>query len=360
MFYVEEMKILESLKENQLNTVIRKYYPNADTKELADRLNISIHTLRRKVSKLGIKKSPEYKEKLHKELIKAKKIKYEENIKTYSLNQEERNIIVGSILGDGNLALYGRSIHAHYREHGCDKQIPYRKWKASKLSKLDFKFSQKDNLYSPSNPIYTDLYNKFYRSNDKVKIITEKSIKLLDHPIGLACLYMDDGSLVLSCNKKGNKIYITPHVYLYSLNFTKEENILLKNHIKKQFGIEFKLKNRPDGNNYILEIGKRNELMKFINLVKPYVNQIPCMTYKVDIIKRLEDKKIELEAKFPNKKIIKAPLMVNDNKYSKEDESLIIDLKRKGISDKEISNRLNRPYWGIVDKIRRLRKEGKL
>jgi hypothetical protein len=84
------------------------------------------------------------------------------------------------------------------------------------------------------------------------------------------------------------------------------------------------------------------------------------MTYKVDIKKRIEDKKRELEKTYPNKKIIEAPLKVIDNTYSKEDELLIIDLKRKGVTDKEISNRLNRTYWGVVDKIRRLRKEGRL
>jgi len=355
---------MKNLSEDELNNLIKEYYPNTDTKELATKLGMSIYTLRRKASKLGMKKSPQYKKKLHNELMKAKKRRYEENIKEYSLNQIERNIIVGSILGDGNLALYGRSKNAHYREHGSDKQVPYRKWKASMLSKLDFKFSQNDingKLYSPSHPIYTDLYNKFY-NNDKVKIITKENIKLLDHSIGLACLYMDDGSLVLntSINKTGNKIYITPRIYLYSLNFTKEENIILKNHIKEQFDIEFMLKRRPDGKNYILEIGKRNELMKFIDLVKPYVVQIPCMTYKVDITKRLEDKKRELEKTYPNKKIIKASLKVMDNTYSKEEELSIIDLKRKGVTDKEISNRLNRTYWGIVDKIRRLRKEGRL
>jgi DNA-binding NarL/FixJ family response regulator len=83
------------------------------------------------------------------------------------------------------------------------------------------------------------------------------------------------------------------------------------------------------------------------------------MTYKVDITKRLEDKKRELEKTYPNKKIIKASLKVMDNTYSKEEELSIIDLKRKGVTDKEISNRLNRTYWGIVDKIRRLRKEGR-
>lgn len=351
---------MEILDEEQLISLIREYYPNVDTKKLADKLGISIHTLRKKASKYGIKKSQEYKKKLHEKLMEAKKRKYNENIKNYSLNQIQRSIIVGSILGDGNLALYDRSKNAHYREHGSDKQILYRKWKAQMLSQLDFKFSKNGKLYSPSHPLYTDLYNKFY--NNKVKSITKENIKLLDHPIGLACLYMDDGSLVLniSTNKKGNKVYITPHIYLYSLNFTMEENIILKNHIKEKFSVEFKLKKRPDGNNYILEIGKRNELMKFINLVKPYVEQIPCMTYKIDIKKRLEEKKQELKKAYLNKKIIEAPLKVIDNTYSKKDELLIIELKTKGVTDKEIAKRLNRTYWGIIDKVRRLRQEGKL
>ncbi|SHH69765.1 LAGLIDADG DNA endonuclease family protein [Caloranaerobacter azorensis DSM 13643] len=351
---------MKVLNEKQLISLIRKDYPDCNTKELANKLGISISKLRKIAAKYGIKKSPEYKKKLHKELMKAKKRKYNENIKNYSLNQIQRNILVGSVLGDGNLSLYGRSKNAHYREHGSNKQIPYRKWKAQMLSQLDFKFSKNGKLYSPSHPIYTNLYNEFY--NNKVKTITKENIKLLDHPIGLACLYMDDGSLVLnvSANKKSNKIYITPHVYLYSLNFTMEENIILKNHIKEQFGIEFKLKKRPDGNNYILEIGKRNELMKFINLIKPYVEQIHCMTYKIDIKKRLEDKKQELKKLYHDKMIIEAPLEVIDNTYSKEDELLIIELKKKGITDKEIAKKSYRTYWGIVDKIRRLRQEGKL
>ena len=38
----------------------------------------------------------------------------------------EQNILIGSILGDGNLALYGRSKNAHYREHGAFYQLPPR------------------------------------------------------------------------------------------------------------------------------------------------------------------------------------------------------------------------------------------
>jgi hypothetical protein len=62
-----------------------------------------------------------------------------ENTKIYAMNRLERNIIIGSLLGDGSLALYGRSKNAYYREHGCTRQVPYRQWKADKLKNLDFK-----------------------------------------------------------------------------------------------------------------------------------------------------------------------------------------------------------------------------
>jgi predicted transcriptional regulator len=42
---------VEGLSEEQLITLIKEYYPNTDTKELATKLGISIYTLRRKASK---------------------------------------------------------------------------------------------------------------------------------------------------------------------------------------------------------------------------------------------------------------------------------------------------------------------
>lgn len=112
-----------------LNLLDREYiikqlelkYPNTDTKKLADELRISIYTLRRIVSKHNIKKSKDYLNKLHNELMQYKKISFEDSIKAYPINNIERNIIIGSLLGDGSLALYERSKNAYYREHGGDK-----------------------------------------------------------------------------------------------------------------------------------------------------------------------------------------------------------------------------------------------
>lgn len=281
--------------------------------------------------------------------------------KVYNATEIEINILVGSLIGDGSLALYGRSKNAYYREHGCDKQLPYRMWKQESLKNLDFRINTNckyTKLYSHSNKFFTNLYNKFYIN--KIKTITEDNIKLLSHPIGLACLYMDDGSLVIdSTKRKNNSIYIFPRISLYSLSFSEDENIIIKNHLENTFGIKTKIKYRKDGKNTILEINKKKDIINFIDIVKPYVSEIPCMAYKINIDERFKEKKNSLkELGYIN--INSLNKICIDNSYSKEDELFIIHSKEKGLSNKEIAETLNRSYWGVVDKLRRLNKSKNL
>jgi hypothetical protein len=221
---------------------------------------------------------------------------FTQNTKTYNMTNIERNIIIGSLLGDGSLALYGRSKNAYYREHGCTKQVPYRKWKAERLKNLDFKLlttCKNPQLRSPSNKIYTELYNLFYKNREK--IITPENIILLNHPIGLACLYMDDGSLVIDSSKRKNgSIYIFPRISIYTLNFSKYENSILQNYISKTFNVNTKLKERKDGKHFLLEINRRNDIVSFINTVSPFVEEIPCMHYKIRLKERFENKRLKL------------------------------------------------------------------
>lgn len=284
-----------------------------------------------------------------------------ENTKIYDINRLERNIIIGSLLGDGSLALYGRSKNAYYREHGCTRQVPYRQWKADKLKNLDFKIltnCKNPKLRSTSNKLYTNLYNSFYINGKKS--ITKENLLLLDHPIGLACLYMDDGSLIIDSNKRKNgSIYIFPRISIYTLNFSEDENILLKNYIKKTLNLNMKLKKRKDGKNFLLEINKRDEIIKFINIVKSFVQEIPCMHYKIDLKERFENKRTKLIEK-GYKNINEWTEIPLKNGYFQEDENFIINSKLTGVTDKEIASALNRSYWGVVDKIRRLKIESKL
>ena len=341
--------------ENKIKDYITQKYPNTDNAAIANHLNISVSTVIRRSKKYGLKKSDDYLKILQQNLILSKQNKYINNIKHYNPSTIEQNIIIGSLLGDGSLALYGRSKNAYYREHGADRQKNYRIWKVKRLSNLDFKFNDNciyGKVSSPSHPIYTNLYNLFYKNGRK--FIDKNNIKLLSHPIGLACLYMDDGTLVINSSKKKNKIYLSPHISIYTLNFTKDENELLIKYIKDTFDIQFILKHRPDGYNYILQLNKRNELMRFINLIKKYVHEIPCMYYKVDVSERLSQKKKELIERYPDKEIIIGSLNIKNKFYTKEEEKLIIDMKDKGFTYNEIAKRLDRSYFGIVDKIRRM------
>lgn len=280
--------------------------------------------------------------------------------KVYKPTEIELNIIIGSLLGDGSLSLYGRSKNAYYREHGCDKQIPYRIWKYKNLKNLDFTINTNykyTKLSSHSNNFFTDLYNKFYIN--KIKTITEDNIKLLTHPIGLATFYMDDGSLVIdSVKRKNNDIYIFPRISLYTLSFSEKENIIIKNHLENTFDVKTKLKYRKDGKKTIIEINKKEDVIKFINIVKPYVSKIPCMMYKIDLQEKFENKKAKLVT-LGYKNINLFDIQINNNYYTKEDESFIIKAKENGMPIREIAEFLNRPYWGIVDKIRRMSKSKK-
>ncbi|KAA8675384.1 endonuclease [Clostridium sp. HV4-5-A1G] len=286
---------------------------------------------------------------------------FKKNTKVYKMNKIERNIIIGSLIGDGSLALYGRSRNAYYREHGCAKQIPYRKWKAERLKDLDFKLlksCKNPKLCSPSSKTYTELYNMFYKGGKKT--ITSENILLLDHPIGLACLYMDDGSLVIDSSKRGNdSIYIFPRISIYTLNFSKNENIILKDHINKIFNLHTKLKERKDGKHFLLEINKRNDIVKFINAVSPFIEEVPCMYYKIKLKERFENKRLKLMNQ-GYKNINKWSESITENKYSREEENFIITSKQAGNTDKEIACLLNRSYWGIVDKVRRLKLQGRI
>lgn len=338
--------------------IIENEYPNSDNKYLAEKLGISESALRTKASKLGIKKSSEYMNKIYKKMNAARKIKQKNSHKDYKMTDVERNIVVGSLIGDGTLSIYGRSKNACYRESTGLNQKEYRQWKVKMLKRLDFKTKKDGSIYSPSHPIYTELYNVFYPENKKV--LTRKGLELLDNPIGLACLFMDDGSLVINNYKKGNNITLFPQIILYSQSFTKEENLLLQEHLKGTFNVDFILSRSKDGTSYILKINKRNEVYSFINLVKPYVEQIPCMKYKIDVDSKLSETKTKYENKYKDKNIRLANKYTVNTTYTIEEENIIIEMLNKGYNCIDIANYLNRPYYGLYDKVRRMKREGKI
>lgn len=285
--------------------VIKEKYPYNNTAELAEELNLSIYQLRRIVSKHKITKCNTFKNQLIKDLHLSKNNAYRKNIKEYIPSQIQENIIIGSLLGDGSLARYGRSKESHYREHGCRNQADYRAWKAKMLASLDFKYFDHYNapcIKSPSNPLYSHYRTLFY-TNER-KQITPKILDKLNHPIGLLCLYLDDGTLVIDRYIRKNKVHLFPRITIYSQSFTKSENELLLDHIHDHFGVKFILKKRKDGEGFVLQCNCRDQIIKFLKIIEYLHPLLDCMRYKLDLKWALLAKKSHYQSNFPKYEII--------------------------------------------------------
>ena len=87
---------------------------------------------------------------------------------------------------------------------------------------------ESNSLRSASSPLFTNLFKLFYHHNGK-KTIPSSVLRYCNLPEFIAVLYMDDGSLSIThrVNHRNKKIYLTPQIYLYLQNYTKEDLTLL-------------------------------------------------------------------------------------------------------------------------------------
>lgn len=275
------------------------------------------------------------------------------------LSPIQRNILIASIIGDGEITkLYpgSRRKNNSYREHYGVEQEEYRIWKQSIFPDLLYLTPKSQTLRSRSHPLFTELYPHFYTSDGNKKIPKEL-LSLCNDPYFLFVLFLDDGSLSITTTKNDNnkRIYLTPHIFLYLQNYPKNELILLKNHIQKQFNLDFKLNKRKDGHGYILRFTSVQRTFQFLNLIAPCAKELKTMRYKTDWNYRLELEKEKYERLYPSYQIFTSSSDRN-KKYSQEEINLIIELKKAKKTDQYIASRIGRSYWSVVYKISDLRK----
>jgi len=113
------------------------------------------------------------------------------------------------------------------------------------------------------------------------------------------------------------------------------------------------LKKHPDGKGFILTTGKMSEIINFLYIVKPYVSQIESMEYKWNFEKRLQE--IYESDNNVKKKDMSDRRFI---RYTDSEIETLIKLKKGGTTDKRIAEIAEKSYWGVVWKIRDLRKKG--
>jgi hypothetical protein len=245
------------------------------------------------------------------------------------LSEEETQILLGSLLGDGSLAIMKNGINAFYREMHGGKQKEYLLWKSKFLDKLLIKiksgnyFDKRTKktynqiaLWSKTHPILTKLQNLFYSHNKKIvkKAILDQLI-----PLGLTIWYLDDGFY----NYGQNRCYLSTHC------FSHNEHILIKKHFKDRWNIEVQI--HKDGKNYFTCFSKENST-RFLNLIKSFVPQ--SMNYKLGHILEKNRQKIETKdiMRKENEKIrrLKNPEKYKEftrNSYKKNKEKYVAKAK---------------------------------
>ena len=192
-------------------------------------------------------------------------------------HHESNGILLGMTLGDSYLRCrngrtYMETVHAK-------RNTDYLEWKRSLLSHLPGEIKPKSQYrkgkliessrwYVPVTATLNNLYNDFYVNGRK---IVKRSVLNRLTQYGLAIWYMDDGHLELRRDGQLHRIILSTQ------GFDDLSNQIITQWFQDKLQIEAKQRNQRD-----IKITFDNA-REFIRLVKPVVDQVESMRYKVAI-----------------------------------------------------------------------------
>ena len=198
--------------------------------------------------------------------------------KTLKLSNFQREIIVGTILGDGHMETNNGITYRLKIEHSI-KQKEYTDWLYQGLESWVLK-EPCEKKKAVFGKVFTNVwfntvshvalryYGKvFYR--DKVKTIPINIAKLLT-PISLAVWFMDDGSIKSKFHKT---------LLINTQSFPKNKLEFLQKAISQKFQINSYLRKQKEG--FQIEF-RGQDAINFAKTIEPYL--ISSMKYKIDPI----------------------------------------------------------------------------
>lgn len=200
------------------------------------------------------------------------------------LSKEQKSLLIAMLLGDGTISsnfVFKLSHSEHQRE--------YLEWKVGLLDKYGIKNNGikeyiskcgyntgKNVLYSQMSiiPMIKVLRRVVYKPK---KTITKKLLNWLN-PLGLAIWYMDDGFININNSEQRNGSIQRNIRISTCVDETTCKEII--EYFKETWKIEF----RPFlEKSKLFSIATRTnaDTDKFISIVKPYIEQVPSLLYKI-------------------------------------------------------------------------------
>jgi recombination protein RecA len=208
------------------------------------------------------------------------------------LTQEQKDVIVGSLLGDGNLQTETQGRTWRYRALQHDKHLEYLEYKYNVLKDLcSTGIIHSKILDDRTGKVYKRNYfntqvheclrhygNIFYTYDTNLnKFVKDvpKTIAQVLTPRALAIMYQDDGALKQRWKGRSNAMRICTE------SFTLDGLNRFKSTMKDLYGINITLTAKKKDS---LIVGYRVSIPEassaaFVSLIKPYL--IDCMKYKV-------------------------------------------------------------------------------
>ncbi len=190
------------------------------------------------------------------------------------LTSRQHDILIGSLLGDGNLQPLD-SGRARLRWDHSVKQAEYLRWKYSEFANFIHLPPAPLNRFNPifrntyqymrCQSLATDVFGDYYRLfyQNKVKIVPDVIAEWLTSPLSLAVWYMDDGSL---------DDWGSAEIYL---SFTVAEAELLLHTLQRNFGLRGSVHDHKCVHFYFPVA----ETKKLVEQVRPFV--LPIFDYKL-------------------------------------------------------------------------------
>lgn len=251
-------KSVSDLTLSEQNDILEKYLSKEfSVLDLSDTYQLPAPSVIKLLTGLGVKR------------VYHKGRRYE-ILKQTPFNKKQQEFIVGTTLGDGCIRLSGKLprlclVHS-------EKFAQYFHWKLAQLDryfnlwrrKID-KRKNTVSLYSETlqHPGLVKFYKDFYPSG---KRIVPRGLDIYMTPYSLAVWFLDNGTLNCGTNHR-----------IYTNSFCYDDQIELKNLLKRCFDLNCKILTRRDGQHYLSF--KRKDTVKLSQIIEPYV--IPKMRYKL-------------------------------------------------------------------------------
>ena len=201
------------------------------------------------------------------------------------ITKESRNLLIGMLLGDGTISNNNVFKIAHSKS-----QRDYLEWKVKQLKEAGIRNNGiksyiKTKGYTTGVPVYYTQLNiipfikvlrkVFYK--EKKILGNRKLLNRLDAK-GIAIWYMDDGHINIRKTKDGRPMGFYIKI---STCEPKQEVQTIIDFFKEQWDINFYMFHEgKKEDSYSLCCGTK-EGLKFIDIVKPYVSQVPSMIHKI-------------------------------------------------------------------------------